>query len=110
MVQTLDLFICIKHDLIDVYWPTFGAPHESKISDVIDIVEYEFAQHQKTLQSVIQNLTNQGKAKEADWFQQNLRSLVDSFSQMSSSFLARQILDTTHTFRVNKTGILMERK
>ena len=31
-----------------------------------------------------------------------MKTLVDNFSQMSSAFLARQILDTTHTFRVNK--------
>ena len=31
-----------------------------------------------------------------------MKTLVDNFSRRSSSFLARQILDTTHTFRVTK--------
>ena len=92
-----------KHNLVEVYCPTFDAPHESKIVDVIDIVEYELTQHQRTMKIVIQDLSTDGNDEEANWVQLNLTYLIQNFSHMTSTFFARQILDTTHSFCVNKS-------
>ena len=43
----------------------FDVPHEAKILEVIEIVEYKFAQHEKTMTGVVQNLMCQGKMEEA---------------------------------------------
>ena len=44
LVRTFALFKYKKHDLVELYCPTFSAPHESMILEVIDIVKYEFRQ------------------------------------------------------------------
>ena len=102
LVRTFALFQYKKHDLVELYYPTFSAPHESMILEVIDIVEYEFSQNQKTMNNVVKNLESKDKTNEAAWCQNNIKTLAKNFSQMSSAFLAQQILDTTHSFRVNK--------
>ena len=38
VVRTFGLFTYKKQTLVEVYCPTFDAPHESKILDVIDFV------------------------------------------------------------------------
>ena len=80
----------------------FGVPHEAKILEVLDIVEHKFAQHEKTMTGVVQNLIHQGKMEEAEWTQHNIKAHMDNFSHMASAFLARQIMDTTHSFCVKK--------
>ena len=80
----------------------FEAPHEAKIQEVIDIVEYEFTQHEKTMKGVVQNLVHQGNKDEVEWMENCIKTLVKNFSHMGSAFLARQIMDTTHSFCVNK--------
>ena len=60
------------------------------------------AQHEKTMTGVVQNLIHQGKMDEAEWTKHNVKTLVNTFSHMGSAFLARQIMDTTHRFCVNK--------
>ena len=102
LVRTFALFEYKKHPLVELYCPTFNAPHESMISEVIDIVEYEFTIHQDTMSDVVKNLQSQEKTNEATWCQENITTLANNFSRMGSAFLARQILDTTHSFRVNK--------
>ena len=72
------------------------------ILEVIDIVEYEFTIHQDTMSDVVKNLQSQEKTNEATWCQDNITTLANNFSQMGSAFLAQQILNTTHSFRVNK--------
>ena len=71
---------------------------------MIDIVEYKFTQHEKTMNDIIKNLTDQGKNAEAEWMTNCVDILVKNFARMSSAFLARQILDTTHSFHVNKNS------
>ena len=65
VVRTFGLSKYEKHPLPDVHCPTFGCPHEQKITDVIDIVEEEFVHHQNTSQGIIDNLRGRGKAEEA---------------------------------------------
>ena len=102
LVRTFALFNYEKHKLVDVYCPTFGVPHEAKIREVIDIVEYEMNQHQQSMNGIIQNMIRQGKDDEAAWFGNMKRILVENFSRIGAAFVARQIMDTTHSFRVNK--------
>jgi len=102
LVRTFALFNYEKHKLVDVYCPTFGVPHEAKIREVIDIVEYEMNQHQQSMNGIIQNMLRQGKDDEAAWFGNMKRILVENFSRIGAAFVARQIMDTTHSFRVNK--------
>ena len=102
LVRTFALFKYKKHPLIPLYCPTFGAPNECMILTVIDIVEYKFTQHQKTMSNVVTNLKNQQKNDEAAWCEGNIKNLADNFSRLGSAFVAHQILDTTHSFRVNK--------
>ena len=102
VVRTFALFKYEKHPLLDVHCPMFSCQHKQKITDMIDIVEAEFVHHQNTLQGIIDNLRGRGKVEEAVWCEKNMKTLVDNYSRMSSAFLAWQILDTTHTFRVNK--------
>ena len=102
LVRTFALFKYKKHSLVNVYCATFDAPHKAKIREVIDIVEYEFTQHEKTMNDIIKNLADQGKNAEAEWMTNCVDILVKNFAGMSSAFLARQILDMTHSFHVNK--------
>ena len=102
LVRTFALFKYKKHSLVNVYCATLEAPHEAKIQEVIDIVEYEFTQHEKTMKDIVQSLVAQGKKDEAEWMENCIRILVENFSHMGSAFLARQIMDTTHSFHVNK--------
>ena len=102
LVRTFALFKYKKHSLVNVYCATFDAPHEAKIREVIDIVEYKFTQHEKTMNNIIKNLADQGKNAEAEWMTNCVDILVKNFACMSSALLARQILDTTHSFHVNK--------
>ena len=102
LVRTFGLFTYEKHPLADKHIPTFGVPHEAVIMDVIEIVENEFAHHKKTLVDRIENLKGIGKTGEAAWWENSMLILVRNFTRMSPAFLARQILETTHTFRVNK--------
>ena len=102
LVRTFALFKYKKHSLVNVYCATFDAPHKAKIQEVIDIVEYKFTQHGKTMNDIIKNLADQGKNAEAEWMQNCVDILVKNFARMSSAFLARQILDMTHSFHVNK--------
>ena len=55
--------VCNFNPLLDVHCPTFGCPHEQKITDVIDIVKAEFVHHQNTLQGIIDNLKGRGKVE-----------------------------------------------
>ena len=102
LVRTFALFKYKKHSLVNIYCATFDAPHEAKIQEVIDIVEYEFTQHEKTMNNIIKNLADQGKNAEAEWMTNCVDILVKNFACMSSAFLERQILDMTHSFHVNK--------
>ena len=76
MVRKFGIFPYKKHNLVEVYCPTFDASHESKILDVIDIVEYELTQHQRTMQTVIQDFRMDGNDEEANWVQLNLKYIV----------------------------------
>ena len=51
---------------MNIYCATFDAPHEAKIREVIDIVEYDFTQHEKTMNDIIKNLADQVKNAEAE--------------------------------------------
>ena len=102
LVRTFALFKYKKHSLVNVYCATFDAPHKAKIWEVIDIVEYKFTQHEKTMNDIIKNFADQEKNAEAEWMKNCVDILVKNFARMSSAFLARQILDTTHSFCVNK--------
>ena len=102
LVRTFALFKYKKHSLVNIYCAMFEAPYEAKIREVIDIVEFEFTQHEKTMNDIIKNLADQGKNAEAEWMKHCVDTLVKHFARMSSAFLARQILDTTHSFHVNK--------
>ena len=102
VIRTFGLFKYETHPLVDKHIPTFSGLHEAKISEVIDIVEEEFAHHQQTLQGIIDNLNTRGQKGEAAWYENNMQILVSNFSRMSSAFLGRQILETSQTFRVNK--------
>ena len=42
LVRTFALFKYKKHSLVNVYCAMLEAPHEAKIWEVIDIVEYKF--------------------------------------------------------------------
>ena len=66
LVRTFALIKYKKHSLVGVYCPTLEAPHEAKIQKVIDIVEYEFTQREKTMKGVVQNLVCQGKKDKAE--------------------------------------------
>ena len=61
LVRTFALFKYKKHSLVNVYCAMFDAPHKAKIREVIDIVKYEFTQHEKTMNNIIKNLADQGK-------------------------------------------------
>ena len=76
LVRTFALFKYKKHSLVNVYCPMLEAPHESKIQEVIDIVEYEFTQHQKTMKGVVQNLVGQGKKDKAEWMNHCIKNLA----------------------------------
>ena len=102
LVRTFALFKYKKHSLVNIYCATFEAPHEAKIQEVIDIVKFEFTQHEKTMNDIIKNLADQGKNAKVEWMKHCVDTLVKNFARMSSAFLARQILDMTHSFRVNK--------
>ena len=102
LVRTFGLFTYEKYPLADKHIPTFGVPHEAVIMDVIEIAENEFAHHKKTLVDRIENLKGIGKMGEAAWWENSMLILVRNFTRMSPAFLARQILETTHTYRVNK--------
>ena len=67
VLRTFGLFTYNKHNLVDVYCPTFDAPQESKILDVIDIVKYKLTQHQRTMQTVLQDLRMDRNDEEANW-------------------------------------------
>ena len=54
------------------------------------------------MNDIIKNLADQGKNAKAEWMKNCVDILVKNFACMSSAFLARQILDTTHSFCVNK--------
>ena len=54
------------------------------------------------MKDIVQNLVDQGKKDEAEWMEKCIRILVENFSRMGSAFLPRQIMDTTHSFHVNK--------
>ena len=60
------------------------------------------------MNDIIKNLADQGKNAKAEWMTNCVDILVKNFACMSSAFLARHILDTTHSFRVNKIGTLMD--
>ena len=102
LVRTFALFKYKKHSLVNVYCAMLEPPHEAKIREVINIVEYKFTQHKKTMKDIVQNLAAQGKKDEAEWMEKYIRILVENFSCMGSAFLARQILDMTHSFHDNK--------
>ena len=102
LVRTFALFKYKKHSFVNIYCATFDAPHKAKIWEVIDIVEYKFTQHEKTMNNIIKNLADQGKNTEAEWMTNCVDILVKNFARLSSAFLARVILDTTHSFHVNK--------
>ena len=89
LVRTFALFEYKKHPLVEVYCPTFSAPHELMISEVIDIVKYEFTIHQNTMSDVVKNLESQEKINEATWCQDNITTLANNFTRMGSAFLAR---------------------
>ena len=82
LVRTFSLFRYKKHSLVNVYCATLEAPHEAKIREVIDIIEYEFTQHEKTMKDIVQNLVDQGKKDEAEWMEKCIRILVKNFSHM----------------------------
>ena len=102
LVRTFALFKYKKQSLVGLYCLTLEAPHEAKILEFIDIVEYEFTQHENTMKGVVQNLVCQGKKDEAEWMDNCIKTLVKNFSRMGPAFLARQIMDKTHSFHVNK--------
>ena len=103
LVRTFALFKYKKHSLVNVYCVRLEAPHEAKIQEVIDIVEYEFTQHEKSMKDIVQNLVGQGKKDEVEWMKHCITILVENFNRMGSAFLARQIMDMTHSFSVNQT-------
>ena len=102
LVRTFALFKYKKHSLVNVYCAMLEAPHEAKIREVIDIVKYEFTEHEKTMKDIVQNLVDQGKKDEVEWMENCTTILVENFGCMGSAFLARQIMDTTHSFHVSK--------
>ena len=65
LIRTFALFKYKKHSLVNVYCAMLEAPHEAKIWEVKDIVEYEFTQHEKSMKDVVQNLVAKGKKDKA---------------------------------------------
>ena len=94
LVRTFALFKYKKHSLVNVYCATFDARHEAKICEVIDIVKYEFSQHEKTINNIIKNLTDQGKNAKAEWMTNCVDILVKKFC--SYEFCITGKADTGH--------------
>ena len=77
LVRTFALFKYKKHSLVNVYCAMLEATHEAKIRELIDIVEYKFTQHEKTMKDIVQNLVAQGKKDEAEWMEECIRIFVE---------------------------------